>query len=100
MVRSGGETWGKLAVPMVGGGGGGGVGGTWGKLAVPMVGGGGGVGGTWGKFTREVPHPWGKVHSDLVKSPPMPHPAPGGGGGGGGGGIIDRCMHMATERVP
>ena len=42
-----------------------------------MVGGGGNMG--------EV-HPWGKVHSDLVKSPPMPHPASGGGGGGGGGG--------------
>ena len=40
-----------------------------GEFAVPMVGGGGkhggsslspwwGVGGTWGKFAREVPHPW------------------------------------------
>ena len=50
-----------------------------------------GWGETWGKFTREVPHPWDKVHSDLVKSPPMPHPAPGVGGGGLVGRIIDRA---------
>ena len=49
---------------------------TWGKFA----GGVGGGGGHGGKFTREVPHLWGKVHSDLVKSPPMPHPAQVGGG--------------------
>ena len=51
-------------------------------------------GGGWGEhggsspenFTRELPHPWGKVHSYLMPTPPQV----------GGGGVIDRCIKVGA----
>ena len=71
---------------MVRGGGWGGGGGTWGKFAVPMVGGGGNMGEV---HPRSAP-PVGQSTLRFGKIPTNASPWPrwgGGGGGGGGGGV-------------